>query len=32
MKLLKQKDKDDFYKFFKPQITPKKLRAKWYKL
>ena len=25
MKLLKQKDKEDFYKFFKPQLTPKKM-------
>ena len=25
MKLSKQKDKEDFYKFFKPQLTPKKM-------
>ena len=25
MKLLKQKNKEDFYKFFKPQLTPKKM-------
>ena len=25
MKILKKKDKKDFYKFFKPQLTPKKM-------
>ena len=25
MKLSKQRDKEDFYKFFKPQLTPKKM-------
>ena len=25
MKLFKKKNKEDFYKFFKPQLTPKKM-------